>query len=41
MCHMDINDFALFKKNWVIALPIKKKKKKDYRTWTQDSQALV
>ena len=39
MCHMDINDFALFKKNWVIALPIKKKK--DYRTWTQDSQALV
>jgi len=28
MCHMDINDFALFKKNWVIALPIKKKKKK-------------
>ena len=24
---MDINDFALFKKNWVIALPIKKKKK--------------
>lgn len=40
MCHMNINDFALFKKNWVIALPIKKKKK-DYRTWTQDSQALV
>ena len=39
---MDINDFALFKKNWVIALPVKKKKKKkDYRTWTQDSQALV
>ena len=25
---MDINDFALFKKNWVIALPVKKKKKK-------------
>ena len=25
---MDINDFALFKKNWVIALSIKKKKKK-------------
>lgn len=23
---MDLNDFVLFKKNWVIALPIKKKK---------------
>ena len=29
---MDINDFALFKKNWVIALPVKKKKKKKKTT---------